>query len=140
MTLNYVLKVCNYNDVDMDYAGGADPSGFRLYYNSAGKQESLVQTEIKSSVSNPKILKSKECLKENRSVDVPTDTLAYYMESTVKGPLVDYEDGYCYAYSFNSVVFKHDYGDGECVFHVSGYMTSEFFTAVHVRYFVNKGF
>ena len=136
MTLNYVLKVCNYNDVDMDYAGGADPSRFRLYYNSAGNRKSLVQKVI----SKPEILKSNACRKENGSIDVSTATLAYYMESLVKGPLVDYDDGYCYAYSFNSVVFKHDYGDGECVFHVSGYMTSEFFTAVHVRYFVNKGF
>ena len=113
----------------MDYAGGADPSRFRLYYNSAGNRKSLVQKVI----SKPEILKSNACRKENGSIDVSTATLAYYMESLVKGPLVrlDYDDGYCYAYSFNSVVFKHDYGDGECVFRVSGnmyiYMTSEFF-------------
>ena len=71
------------------------------------------------------------CTKDTGSAKLDTSFSKYYLEASVSGKLTipGKDSSACYAYSFNPLDFKYDYGDGECKFTVS--------TDVRVAVFMN---
>ena len=63
------------------------------------------------------------CMKETGSAKLDTSFSKYYLEASVNGKLTipGQDSSYCYAYSYNPLDFKYNYGDGECKFTVSTY-------------------
>lgn len=71
-------------------------------------------------------LEKQTCLSiPQRSVTTTTRRSEYFMQAQLNGPLVDkntggrVDDGFCYAYAFDPISFRYDYGDGECLVNVS---------------------
>ena len=71
------------------------------------------------------------CTKDTGSAKLDTSFSKYYLEASVSGKLTipGKDSSACYAYSFNPLDFKYNYGDGECKFTVS--------TDVRVAVFMN---
>ena len=63
------------------------------------------------------------CTKDTGSAKLDTSFSKYYLEASVSGKLTipGKDSSACYAYSFNPLDFKYNYGDGECKFTVSTY-------------------
>ncbi len=134
VTIDYTLKICNYNDVDMRFARSIiDSNGevehrsyMEFWYQTPGENGETERINIfpKKIYNNTnEILVSKSCEKERGSVQVSTTTSKFFMQSSLQGPLsiLDASDAdkFCYAYSFNPVELNYDYGDPPCEMSVS---------------------
>ena len=120
VTVKHTLKLCNYNDVNNDINIISPPSTVEFFYpipDSGGKQVFLFDESYNGQRLNPG-----ECREEVGMTTVSTRRAKYYMKSLLQGPQTNSagaHDGYCYAYSFNKIDFKYDYGLGECKVNVS---------------------
>lgn len=119
--LKYLLQICNYNDQKMSF--GRQASRLKVWHKEAGVQSFDFQRSY-SQNSNDLLLPG-ACISERDTIDVPTTIATYSMDSLLQGPLVNethnVDGGFCFAYSFNTLEFKYDYGDGDCVLRVSIY-------------------
>lgn len=109
-------KICNFNDKDLFMTA----SDLRVWYKSEGMKYFLKNKKFPRGT----MLKALECRKETNIYTVSTKTKFYNMDAKLQGNLVDASgadvpEGNCFAYSFNNMRFKYDYGDGECLFSVS---------------------
>ena len=133
VTIDYNLKICNYNDVDMRFAqstidstGEVDHKSYMQFWYTAPDENGVTEKiffEDHFYNNTEEIFASKSCKKESGSVEVSTLTSRFYMQSSLQGPLSISDasafDKFCYAYSFNPVEFTYDYGDPKCVMSVS---------------------
>jgi hypothetical protein len=118
VTVKHSSKLCNYNDGnDIKIVS---PSTVEFFYpipDSGGKQVFLFDESY-----NGQVLNRGECREEVGTTTVSTSRAKYYMKSFLQGPQTNSagaNDGYCYAYSFNKIDFKYDYGLGTCEVNVS---------------------
>jgi len=117
-----VFKLCNYNDEDIKFGNaGGSPSYFRFWHQENGIR---IWDYDNENFQAPSMLLSRECVRSKKSKEVSSKIAIYNMDSHLLGPLVhsngtNVQNGYCNAYSFNLIEFRYDYGDGDCVIHVS---------------------
>lgn len=86
--------------------------------SNTGEQKFIVNEEV-----NGLLLKKGECKKETGKTIVSTSRAKYFMKSFLQGPQLssgNSRNGFCFAYTFNRIDFKYDYGFGECKMRVSG--------------------
>ena len=154
ITVEYKLKICNYNDYDgasaiafNDPVKEKNRSGLRFWRNRSGKiREALIgknNDEIdvtlnKTYTGTVDAITEGTCRKEVGSVLLDTTFAESYMQAKVEGRLLLPEEEtvtnkYCYAYAFNPIKLRYDYGDGECKFTVSAYeILFQFHTSIDI--------
>lgn len=120
INLKYTTKVCNYNEGanNIHAVGG---TALQFYYPNpqTGNQQYFLQNSLAGQVLGPG-----ECREEVGEQAVTSSRASYYLKSLLQGPSKtqggdNVDDGYCYAYAFNVVDFKYDYGLPPCDVSVS---------------------
>ena len=81
-------------------------------------------TNIDSRTFNGVALPSGTCEDVSGSVTLNSARAKYFMKGILQGGQTDaqgrrVQDGFCYAYAYNKIDFKYDYGLDECVIEVS---------------------
>jgi hypothetical protein len=123
--VKYTFQVCNYNE-STNKINLLGDSTFQFFYPvvNAGEEKLILNKNLGGQVLGPG-----QCQKEEATTIVSTDRASYYMKSLLQGPSKTesggpVDDGYCYAYAYNIVDFKYDYGLGDCDVSVSEYSTT----------------
>ena len=116
VTVKHTLKLCNYNngnDIKMP------PATVDFFYPIPGSGDE--QVFLIKELLNGQLLNPGECREEVGTITVSTRRAKYYTKSLLQGPQTNNgeRNGYCYAYSFNQIDFKYDYGLGKCEVNVS---------------------
>ena len=118
--VKYTLQVCNYNNSTnkINLVGG---STFQFFYPV---EKLILNKNLAGQVLGPG-----QCQKEEATTIVTTSRASYFMKSLLQGPSKTesggpVDGGYCYAYAYNIVDFKYDYGFGECDVSVSEYSST----------------
>ena len=115
VTLSYTLKLCNYNEIDIIKVV-SPPSTTEFFFpipGSGGEQRFIVDKSY-----NGQLLRPGECKEVLGTARVTTSRAKYFMKSQLQGPQTSEfsgsQNGFCFAYSFNKIDFKYDYGLGNC--------------------------
>jgi len=114
--VKYTSKLCNFNDVN-DAEIISPESMVEFFYPDSDGQVFIFDEEY-----GGEVLKPGECKTTVGMETISTKRAKYFMKSLFQGPQTNSagaHDGYCYAYSFNKIDFKYDYGLGECKVNVS---------------------
>lgn len=135
VTLDYSMELCNYNDYPMEFSRSQSSedgeSNYMLFwFNDPWPDRTYIEEErfceIGQACGEAVRLEKQTCLSiPQKSVTTTTSRSEYFMQAQLHGPLVDentggrVDDGFCYAYAFDPISFRYDYGDGECLVNVS---------------------
>lgn len=131
VTLDYSMELCNYNDYPMEFSRSQSSedgeSNYMLFwFNDPWPDRTYIEEErfceIGQACGEAVRLEKQTCLSiPQKSVTTTTRRSEYFMQAQLHGPLVDentggrVDDGFCYAYAFDPISFRYDYGDGECL-------------------------
>lgn len=124
------MEICNYNDYDMTFKranGSTEPSSFlKFWYPDPQDGKVYIEREeycdVDGCLAKPSRIKSNSCFSiSEKSVDVETTYSNFFLQTKMQGPLTapDVENKFCYAYAFEPINLKYDYGDGPCNMEVS---------------------
>ena len=112
--VNYDMKLCNYNTRNtINLERGPEKRVELEFYHP----EPL--TVIDSDSFNGVALRSGTCENVSGSVTVNSARAKYFMKGILQGIQTDaqgnrVQDGFCYAYAFNKIDFKYNYGIQAC--------------------------
>ena len=134
--MKYALQTCNYND-NTNKINLADYSRIEFYHPDGNKPQVSFFNDILSG----KELGPGDCEIKEGTKTLTTTRASYYMKSLLMGPSKTesggpVDDGYCYAYAFNVIDFKYDYGLGVCDVSVSEYSTTFVLHVLHFGWLV----
>ena len=134
--VKYALQTCNYND-NTNKINLADYSRIEFYHPDGNKPQVSFFNDILSG----KELGPGDCEIKEGTKTLTTTRASYYMKSLLQGPSKTesggpVDDGYCYAYAFNVIDFKYDYGLGDCDVSVSAYSTTFVLHVLHFGWLV----
>ena len=122
------MEICNYNNDDMKFRRAKDsptePSSYlKFYYPDPQEgQVFLENVEINDNQGSETILKPNSCLTtKSSSAEIQTTYSNFYLQAKMQGPLdaSGVQNKFCYAYAFEPINLKYDYGDGPCNMEVS---------------------
>lgn len=127
------MEICNYNDNDMTFKrakGSTEPSSFlKFWYPDPQDGKVYIEREEYcddagcTGKTNPATsLEPNSCLSATQSsTEIQTTYSNFYLQAKMQGPLIasGVENKFCYAYAFEPINLKYDYGDGPCSMHVS---------------------
>lgn len=77
---------------------------------------------VQSSYDSPSILSPGSCVVKEGRETLDTSTSKHYMQALVNA---NSDVGFCYAFSFNPIDLKYNYGDGPCEVSVSDHFNKE---------------
>ena len=134
--VKYALQTCNYND-NTNKINLAGDSRIEFYHPDGNKPQVSFFNDILSG----KELGPGDCEIKEGTKTLTTTRASYYMKSLLMGPSKTesggpVDDGYCYAYAFNVIDFKYDYGLGDCDVSVSEYSTTFVLHVLHFGWLV----
>ncbi len=125
--ITYTFKFCNYNDMGTDInlvpppqsLGGLQTYNAELYSTKPGTR----RKEFMFQQSFDQTLGQGVCEEISSTATVNTSRSKLFQKAVLQGPQMSEGSkvvgGYCFAYAFNMIDFKYDYGLGECKVHVS---------------------
>ena len=129
--VEYSTKVCNYNDFPIKY-GEDKLNELKFWYTVPDKdstngrnQTFLVDENLNDKNLNGVQLHPGQCVEEKGTKQLSTTRSEYYMSAILNAPHDETEDGYCYAYAFNPIHLKYDYGDKPCDVTVSKHLKNK---------------
>ncbi len=112
VTLSYTLKLCNYNDNDSVIKLLSPPSTTQFFFPVAGGPKKFISNQSY----NGQFLRPGECKEVVGKFRATTSRAKHFMKSQLQGPQTSKfsgsQNGFCFAYSFNRVDFKYNYGPG----------------------------
>ena len=135
--VKHTLRVCNYNTVNsIKLVQAPKPAKTEFFYPVAGTDTKIF---IVDESYNGHLLSPGECREEIATTAVSTRRAKYFMKAILQGPQktasgAPVNDSFCYAYSFNKIDFKYDYGLGECKVEVSIYAKQYAYTSMGVAF------
>lgn len=111
VTLSYTLKLCNYNDNDVIKLL-SPPSTTQFFFPVAGGPKFFISDQSY----NGQSLRPGECKEVVGKFRATTSRAKHFMKAQLQGPQTSEfsgsQNGFCFAFSFNRVDFKYDYGPG----------------------------
>lgn len=131
--MDYSMEICNYNNDDMKFSrakGSTEPSSFlKFWYPDPRAVDNKVFLQKKEYCDDDGCtLGTSSTIKRNSCLSVPqtsekleTTYSNFYLQAKMQGPLdtSGVENKFCYAYAFEPINLKYDYGDGPCNMEVS---------------------
>ena len=124
--VRYTLKSCNYNTgQDLKIV---QPSNQKFYHPTFNGLQNVMYEEGNIGT----VLTPGDCVTKTALETLNTDRASYYIQSQLQGPSTingnPVASGFCYAYAFNPVDFKYDYGLEPCEVSVSVIFLLYFFS------------
>ena len=139
VNISYTIKICNFNDADMNFAPTRTNSvtgeeQIRSYLQFWYTAPSPIENETaparqyivnRAFTNATDVLQEGLCQKVKGTAEVSTTVSKFFMQANVQGPLsiadtnATLDDKFCYAYSFNPIELQYDYGDPTCEMSVS---------------------
>ncbi len=139
VNISYTIKICNFNDADMNFAPTRTNSNtgeeeirsyLQFWYTAptvtenepAPARQDIVDEAFTNTAD---VLQEGLCKKVKGTLEVSTTISKFFMQANVQGPLsiadtnATLDDKFCYAYSFNPIELQYDYGDPTCEMSVS---------------------
>ena len=117
------MKLCNYNTRNTINLEPNPDRKVELEFYSPDYEPRL-KNVIAADSFNGDTLPSGTCEDVSGSVTLNSARAKYFMKGILQGGQTDaqgrrVQDGFCYAYAYNKIDFKYDYGLDECVIEVS---------------------
>jgi hypothetical protein len=108
VTVEYSMKMCNYNDEDMDLSSNPKKHVHTEFFHPETGSDPTKQIFLAQKTFNGETLTVGECKGTTGTVKLSTSRAKYFMESSLRGRLSQ-SDEFCYAYAFNKIDFKYNY-------------------------------
>ena len=129
INIKHSMKICNYNNENqINLAPSNKRNRVKMQYPVGDNIVQVIALEEYSE----QILKAGDCYENIGTSTVSAEYAKYFMEGYVQGMQSDsegkiIEGGHCYAFGYNKVNFKYNYGLQRCEISVS---------SVHKNYFI----
>ena len=127
VNVRYTLKLCNMNDNGNSIKLTSAPKQTKVeffYPIGAGIVHNKTKKYIVNKNFNDVVLMPGKCEEVTGTARLPVKRAKYFMMAILQGEQrtqldETVPDGFCYAYSYNKIDFKYDYGLGDCKVDVS---------------------